>query len=1533
MKVGKTLRTVLSFIIAFAMVLPGAVKVEAAQVSYPIDMEDSVVLDADITGISTNNHTYAKAIWTYEGNVYLLIDSTHDLLQIKLHNAQGSVLSTDLTAYPYGDTVKVGDKVYAADESQGNTKDSHLTVFKFPLASILSNLGLNDGGSYLIDVISEQGKGHWIYGTLKIYIPKAAAKISKTWIDGPKDPVKLQLYRDYKDTTIPGDPVPVGAPFTLTEGVNNLNHLIENLNYTDNLGRIYIYFVREVDLGDGYEATYSEVVKTFVNGVHLFTMSVSNKYTPPMIDIEITKIWKDETANDRPSTITYKLYADGGLEPVRTDSTTSAKNWKLTFEDLPKTKLDGTLIVYTVKEDPVPGYVTTIDGFKVTNIRSEKREIEVKKLWKDGDDPSGRPLDVTFNLLANGVKVDDEKLTSAMGWKYTFVNLDKYDGNGKLINYTITEETVPGYKGTTDGFTITNLRVGKVDIPVEKLWKDEGSEGRPTKITINLLANGVEVKDKEVTAAMDWKYTFPQMEKYDLNGKLISYTITEDPVDGYSGVVKDFKVTNTKTGTRDIKVIKSWQDDGDTSARPIKVTIYLFAGEDQVDSIELTSEMMWQHTFPNKPMYDVDGKLITYTIKEKAVEGYKSTVDGFTVTNLRIGKTQVSIDKIWKDGGVTTARPASIMVNLLANGAEVKEMAVTAAMMWKHTFTDLDKYDDKGKLITYTITEDAVPGYLTAVKGFTITNTRTGEIDIPVLKNWLDGTDPSGRPLKVTVRLFANDVEVDDMELTAEEEWKGTFTEKPEFDENGVRIVYTLTEDPVTGYSRSVKADEGKGFIVTNLRVGKTDVMGHKLWNDNGEGRPESITVNLFRNGLKIDHTVVEEDLDGFWNFEFKNLEKYDEMGKAYVYTVTEVPIPGYRTVVDGFTIRNTRIGELDIPVEKIWLDNGERDITEVTVNLFKQVVSPPPIEVDEDAISPAAVAIELVATLVLNEENDWKGIFEDLPEFDGMGLPIHYFLEEVEVPGYTSTIKENEDGSFTVTNLRTGMTSVAGTKTWLDEEGTSMRPETITINLLRNGVEVDSVEIGEEDLWSFEFKDLAAFDDKGIAYTYTLEELSVEGYETSYDGFDIYNLRIGEIDIPVEKIWLDNGERSVEEIIVHLYKRVHEEMDLMEVEDPEHDMEHVATLTLSEENDWLDTFEDLPEFDHMGRPIEYILEEVAVEGYDSEIIMNEDGSYTITNLRVDEVDVMGEKTWFDDGEESRPESITVILKRNGVEVERKVVTPDEEGLWKYEFLELPEFDEEGIAYTYTVEELPVEGYNTFIVGYNIQNVRFGMTNVNGEKTWNDLFGRPASITVNLLQNGVKIDDMIVQPDTAGKWLYSFTELPEFDATGKAYTYTVTENPVTGYAPTITGYNILNRQLRGTLRIEKIDDFDEPVEDVVFEVRNGAGVLIFRGTTDDEGILEVVLPLGTYVVREISAPADYIMDTTPKNVTIDEDGEVIRLTVVNILEVEDVEPKPLPEKPKPQLPSTGAQSAGIWYGMGIFTLLAGVLLLRKRRTI
>src|SRR5699024_7517321 len=101
--------------------------------------------------------------------------------------------------------------------------------------------------------------------------------------------------------------------------------------------------------------------------------------------------------------------------------------------------------------------------------------------------------------------------------------------------------------------------------------------------------------------------------------------------------------------------------------------------------------------------FDQDGKAYTYEVKEKPVDGYETTVNGFELTNLRIGKTKVSGTKTWLDDG-TDKRPESITVKLLANGEETdKSIDVTSEDDWKYAFTDLDKFDDKGKEIAYSV--------------------------------------------------------------------------------------------------------------------------------------------------------------------------------------------------------------------------------------------------------------------------------------------------------------------------------------------------------------------------------------------------------------------------------------------------------------------------------------------------------------------------------------------------------------------------------------------------------------------------------------------------------------------------------------------------------------------------------------------------------------------------------------------------------------------------------------------------------------
>ena len=84
------------------------------------------------------------------------------------------------------------------------------------------------------------------------------------------------------------------------------------------------------------------------------------------VSIEVEKFWEDDNdaAGIRPRSITVHLLADG--KEIDSCILNEACGWKHLFEDLPKYEGEN-LIVYTITEDPVPGYVTIIRKYTIVN--------------------------------------------------------------------------------------------------------------------------------------------------------------------------------------------------------------------------------------------------------------------------------------------------------------------------------------------------------------------------------------------------------------------------------------------------------------------------------------------------------------------------------------------------------------------------------------------------------------------------------------------------------------------------------------------------------------------------------------------------------------------------------------------------------------------------------------------------------------------------------------------------------------------------------------------------------------------------------------------------------------------------------------------------------------------------------------------------------------------------------------------------------------------------------------------------------------
>ena len=152
---------------------------------------------------------------------------------------------------------------------------------------------------------------------------------------------------------------------------------------------------------------------------------------------------------------------------------------------------------------------------------------------------------------------------------------------------------------------------------------------------------------------------------------------------------------------------------------------------------------------------------------------------------------------------------------------------------------------------------------------------------------------------------------------------------------------------------------------------------------------------------------------------------------------------------VYSFTNVYDNIEKMDIPVSKIWVDEN-----------------------NQDGLRPESISVELYAdgqetgnVLILNKGNNWSGRWTDLPKTRN-GQEIFYTIKEVKTEGYTAAITGDAANGFTITNThKPEVTSIEGSKVWKDADNQEgKRPDSITVNLLANGVKQDNREVTKKD-------------------------------------------------------------------------------------------------------------------------------------------------------------------------------------------------------------------------------------------------------------------------------------------------------------------------------------------------------------------------------------------------------------------------------------------------------------------------------------
>lgn len=399
--------------------------------------------------------------------------------------------------------------------------------------------------------------------------------VNKVWSDYADaeqlrpETIDVQLYRtvvrdgvEVKETV--GDAVPLNERNNWTKKFNNL--------YVNVNGADVKYTVEETAVPDGYDPVYSESK----DGKSITITNVKEPPIPPRGEVNVlgAKEWTGDEGDisTRPESIKVYLVRDGKVTDNYCE-TTAVDNWEYSFTKLPEADADGHKYAYSVYEAPVAGYTPTYKYDEETGMwiivnkyTPDETNLTVYKSWDDADNYDGlRPESIKIQLLKNGEpEGEPAELNDANNWMYVFDKLPiKDDGATKANVYEVKELVVPGYESDVrvvvdeaaevkaPVYFITNKHdPEKVYIDGDKTWEDgDDADGiRPDSITIRLLANGEEVDSKTVTAEDEWHWSFADLDKYKA-GKEISYTITEDAVEGYTTEIDGYDVTNTHEPT------------------------------------------------------------------------------------------------------------------------------------------------------------------------------------------------------------------------------------------------------------------------------------------------------------------------------------------------------------------------------------------------------------------------------------------------------------------------------------------------------------------------------------------------------------------------------------------------------------------------------------------------------------------------------------------------------------------------------------------------------------------------------------------------------------------------------------------------------------------------------------------------------------------------------------------------------------------------------------------------------------------------
>ena len=1008
--------------------------------------------------------------------------------------------------------------------------------------------------------------------------------------------------------------------------------------------------------------------------------------------------------------------------------------------------------------------------------------------------------DAEIRMLPNGIEQTTWQgvdITDVSGRKYVFSVVE-----GNMVGGVFVPGSPGNYEKTEEGLTVTNSWLSR-NVNVTKNWDPSIPDG--AHVTLRLTRYYLDAADSPVydttfekvitlNSLTGWNHSWNNLEQKDANNNTYIYALEEtDKPASYETEINmevvgsdvNFEVTNTFIATS-VTAKKIYVIPGqDPSEGPVVGLQLLQDGNDYGLPKQVTHNQTV--TWNNLPKYMDMANTIEhkYTVTEPVIPGgyvltWEVANGVYVMTNTYRGGT-FSAKKTWDpepvpDGVTVTLKlyrtyavpqpgdPPDVYMEGRDGILDGTPDTQGEFAPWSYQWTDLPGNEAvTNRTYKYYVTEgvitgaenyvyDAITSASTAVINRSLTTSftatkiwkngpKTPYVVIRLMRTWPDAVSSE---IAETVNLTGDQLS---------DTWSHTWSNLPRYKDPATfsgEYTYYIEEVVPANYTATYSPYNYPNTVTNAYKIPTAEVTATKVW---VHGPKPTVYFRLYRHlqgsdietRVEVPEAEVKKVPDSSpYEVKWANIQQTNLAGTPYVFTVVEVnqqgfpyTPPEYEKTESELMVTNTYvIPKGSVTANKVWRDGPADERPTVWFKLYRTMNNVTE-EVDVDPLQLVAPATQV----------SWPNIEQKTIN----GEPYTFSVVEGEYSGgvFTAQAPANyfkyETGT-TVTNYYQAQTSLSlgGTKTFTGRQATDQ--DTFTFELYASDAE-GNITAGAVPLQS--------------------KVLSLTGETTNYT-FNAINYKYDRSD--PDNLFDDRGD--------HYY--VVKESAVNPIDGVAYSTaEYLVKVTVA--------FTDTPD----GK---LKLTATINDGASQDVSIGTLNGLDFTNVY--SIDVAVEKIWEDQNNAYglQPANVEVeLLQGVGSQIPvsmnpQRTATLTAAGNWKHTFTGLPFEDADGNEYVYTVKETStVNGYTSFTDGLILINT-LDTVNVPVEKKWAggdyESASRPESITLELLQNGNSMNPAkTVVLNEGNYWKYTFLDLPETDANGDPYTYTVREVvSVPGYA-------------------------------------------------------------------------------------------------------------------------------------------------------